>query len=310
MKGGLLSSSSQQQVEITPVAQITPAEVIGTEQPTGQQVLDGKVVGSIKHGTSNVSGWEVQGPRQVEGFDIIGDRFSVCQKLMQPGESFGSEPGAMMYMSNRIKMKARFAGLRFFSGEGLAKNRYTNEGSEVGYLGLSPNMPMAVVVPLDMTQMHSVNAKRGSYMGGAESVRVRPKLLPARSCLACCCGGLPPVIQSITGTGTALINAGGTVLKKELQRGEKILVDTDSVVAFQDGVGYDVRTVGTCITCCCSGEGCYNTELSGPGVVYLQSQSYEKLIKFLIKPRPRAGKKDKGGDAPEGAPPHSEEMAR
>ena len=64
-----------------------------------------------------------------------GDRYSVCQKILQPGASFGSEPGAMIYMSNDVKMRARFAGLRLFSGEGLAKNKYTNHGSEPGYIG-------------------------------------------------------------------------------------------------------------------------------------------------------------------------------
>mmetsp|Transcript_19373 Transcript_19373/g.51001 ORF Transcript_19373/g.51001 Transcript_19373/m.51001 type:complete len:208 (+) Transcript_19373:3-626(+) len=207
-------------------------------------------------------------------------------------------------------MRARFAGLRLFSGEGLAKNKYTNHGAEPGYIGLAPNMPMAIVVPLNMDELVSMNVKRGAFMAGDETVRVRPKLLPAASCAACCCGGMAPIIQGVSGNGTALLNAGGTVLKKVLQKGEQLVVDTDSVVAFQVSVGYDVRTVGNCVTCCIGGEGCYNTELTGPGTIYLQSQSYEKLIKFLTKPAPPTKNNGEGGGGGGEGAPEGEEMDR
>ena len=78
-----------------------------------------------------------------------GDRYSVCQKILQPGASFGSEPGAMIYMSSEVKMRARFAGLRLFSGEGLAKNKYTNHGAQPGYIGCVPH-----VRPTSVPRLH------------------------------------------------------------------------------------------------------------------------------------------------------------
>ena len=140
----------------------------------------------------------VLGKTQLPGeFVVSGDRYSVVNKLMQPGESYQGEPGVMMYMSDQIKMQARWAGWRAFSGEGLAKLRFTNEGGDVGYLGLTPNMPMAIIVPFDVTTMGSVNCKRGAFVAGNETVKVYPKVLPAASMTACCCGGMPPVIQQV-----------------------------------------------------------------------------------------------------------------
>lgn len=195
--------------------------------------------------------------------------------------------------------------MRVFTGEPLAKLKYTNTGSQTGFLGLMPHMPMAMVIPYDIGPTASLNCKRGAFMAGDESVQVRPKLLPARSALACCCGGMPPIIQHLTGSGTALLNAGGTVMMKQLGPNEKLMVDSHSVVAFTDGIGYDVRTVGTLVTACCGGEGCFLTELEGPGTVYVQTLSYEKLLNMLGGGG-GGGKKGGGGG---GAPP-SVGMAR
>ena len=107
-------------------------------------------------------------------------------------------------------------------------------------------------------------------MASEPGVSASYKSLPAKSCTACCCGGMPPLIQTLRGEGKAFLNGGGTIAKKELASGETILVDSDAVFAFQDGVGYDVKTVGGCMTCCFGGEGCFNTELTGPGVIYVQ----------------------------------------
>ena len=59
-------------------------------------------------------------------------------------------------------------------------------------------------------------------MAGDPTVKVMPKILPAASCAACCCGGMPPIIQEISGTGMAYLNAGGTMIKKDLAPGEEV----------------------------------------------------------------------------------------
>lgn len=282
--------------------------------PSDKAGLNGSLdVGAIKAGMSNLGGMEVMGitPGKEGEYGIMGDRYSVISKVLAPGQAMQMETGVMMYMSNDCKMKAQFGGWRMFSGEGLAKLKVTNEGSEPGYVGMSPNMPMSVVIPLDMQEVGELNCKRGAYLAGDPGIRVRPKFLQAASCMACCCGGMPPIIQSIGGTGTAFMNAGGTVVKKQLAPGECILVDSDAVVAFSNGISYDVKTVGSCLTCCLGGEGCFNTELTGEGsggYVYLQSLSYEKLIKMLIKAKGGKGKDKAGGG--DGAPPISDEMDR
>jgi uncharacterized protein (AIM24 family) len=218
------------------------------------------------------------------GYTVLGTRYSVVDKALQPGEAIMAERGTMMYMSEGVSMKTKFGGAAILSGEAIAKVQFVNDkGSGTAHVGLATNMPMAMVIPIEMARHDGrLNCKRGAFMAADPTVRVFPKFLPARSLAACCCGGMPPVIQELTGTGFAVINAGGTVLKQQLEEGQSILVSTDSIVAFTDGVGYDVRTTGSLLMCCCGGEGLFNTELTGPGTVYLQTVSYEKLTRQLV----------------------------
>jgi uncharacterized protein (AIM24 family) len=68
---------------------------------------------------------------------------------------------------------------------------------------------------------------------------------------------------------------------KNLQPGETMLVDTDSVLCFESSVQVDVKIVGGCVTCCCSGQGLFNTTFTGPGKVWIQSMSIDKMRKLF-----------------------------
>ena len=66
-------------------------------------------------------------------------------------------------------------------------------------------------------------------------------------------------------------------MEKVLAPGEPLLVDSSSMVAFSDTVHYDVRRTGGCLICCCGGEGLFNTCLTGPGLVIVQTMSRDRL---------------------------------
>jgi uncharacterized protein (AIM24 family) len=60
-----------------------------------------------------------------------------------------------------------------------------------------------------------------------------------------------------------------------------ILVDTESVLCFEATVRVDVKAVGGFLTCCCSGQGLFNTTFTGPGKIWLQSLSIDKMRKLF-----------------------------
>ncbi len=91
---------------------------------------------------------------------------------------------------------------------------------------------------------------------------------------ATCCGaGLGYCRQKLTGRddSIAFLNAGGTIVFKNLNPGETITIDKGSLVGFEDSARMGCRFNGNFFTCLCGGEGCLSTTLTGPGKVYMQS---------------------------------------
>lgn len=215
-------------------------------------------------------------------WDIVGEQMHILSVGIEPGQTVMLEPGSMMYMGPGVKVEVNCDNCcaRCLGGEACAVMEYTNEGSRPTYVGVTPSVP-ADVVALDLGQYDLVHARRGSFMsslGGG---------LPSFECewnpLLCCCAGFGccrQTISSETGQGTAFIQATGTVERKTLADGETLIVDTNSLVAWHNAT-LGVRTVGTCGACCCSGEGCCNTTITGPGTAWVQSMPWELFKRHM-----------------------------
>ena len=92
------------------------------------------------------------------------------------------------------------------------------------------------------------------------------------SLVTCCCAGFGPCRQKISGASDDIVflAAGGTLIYRKLEPNEQVIVDTRSVVAIEESVQLGITPNGQFCTCCCGGEGCFSTTLTGPGKVFLQ----------------------------------------
>lgn len=167
--------------------------------------------------------------------------------------------------------------------------RLNSHGNEAEVVSVAGNVPFGNLVGINLDALGGkFTAKPGKYFVSDPEVKVTASILRARSCLACCCGGMPPIVQRVQGLGYAflqgpnvcttllrfaepgfmLLNAycmpgGGSVMAKVLQPGETMVIDHRYIVGYTESMDIDVKQVGNCITCCCAGEGCYNTVLTG-----------------------------------------------
>lgn len=235
-------------------------------------------------------------------YEILGDDMQVITLEMQPDQVMISEPGTMLTMSKDIKTEVVWDDCcaRMCGGEPPMNVKYTNEG-EKGFVGFTPNMP-AKIIPMNLDQYpNGMNAQKGAYMSSQGQVKAGFSL---DCCSAtCCCSGMGCCRQKLEGDGVAFLNATGTVIKKELASGEMLVVDTESLVAWDAGVGLGVQATGGCCVACLGGEGCCNTTVTGPGDVWIQSMNLSKLKRSMgveITMRNQSG----------GAPITHEEMDR
>jgi hypothetical protein len=86
---------------------------------------------------------------------------------------------------------------------------------------------------------------------------------------------------------------------QNLQPGEKLLVDTESILCFESSVTIDIQWVGNVAAICCGGEGLFNTTMTGPGKIWMQSMSIDKM-RTLFPPKVSSSgggdSGDRGGD--------------
>jgi uncharacterized protein (AIM24 family) len=108
-------------------------------------------------------------------------------------------------------------------------------------------------------------------------------------------GGEGFIMQKLDGNGLAFVHAGGTVLKRELQAGQTLLVDTGCVVAYTPSVNFEIQYVGKVKTALFGGEGLFFAKLTGPGTVWLQSLPFSRLASRVFAAAPqRGGSKEEG----------------
>ena len=148
------------------------------------------------------------------------------------------------------------------------------------FVGLTPDFP-AKVVPVDLGSFGNSNivSKKGAYLSNIGDVEVNVNC----DCgvTGCCITGMGCIRQASKGNGTVFLEAGGTVLTRKLGEGEKLVVDSDSIVGFQDTVELGWQLNGGPLTWCFGGEGCCNLTMTGPGTVIIQSMSRGKYISAL-----------------------------
>ena len=103
------------------------------------------------------------------------------------------------------------------------------------------------------------------------------------------------LFRSLEGEGLAFVHAGGSLLKRELQAGQLLRVDTGCVVAYTPGVAFDIQYVGKIKTALFGGEGLFLASLSGPGTVWLQSLPFSRLASRIFAAAPqRGGSREEG----------------
>ena len=82
------------------------------------------------------------------------------------------------------------------------------------------------------------------------------------------------------------LHAGGTIIKRELQ-GDGLRVDTGCIVAFDEGIDYNIERAGNLKSMIFGGEGLFLATLRGHGTVWLQSLPFSRLADRIFQAAPQ-----------------------
>jgi len=214
-------------------------------------------------------------------YKIIGDDMQIVEIELDPNEGVRAEVGAMMYMEDGIQMNTGtgggvFSGFkRMFAGEGFFITSFVHTGRNKAHVAFGAPYP-GKIIPLDLGKMGGeFLVQRDGFLCAAQGVDI--DIAFTKKLGAGFFGGEGFILQRLTGNGLAFVHAGGTIVKKYLAPDERLRVDTGCLVALAPTVDYDIGFVGGFKNALFGGEGLFLANLTGPGVVYLQSLPFSRL---------------------------------
>jgi len=240
-------------------------------------------------------------------YQICGAEMQLVEVELDPNETVIAEAGSMTYMEQGIDFETKMgdgsdpeqgmlgklfsAGKRVFTGESIFTTHFTHRGSGKAKVAFSAPYP-GNIVALDMATLgERIVCQKDAFLCAALGTKIDISF--NRKLGAGLFGGEGFILQTLEGDGMAFIQAGGTVIKKELN-GESLRVDTGCLVGFTDGIDYDIQRAGNLKSMIFGGEGLFLATLSGHGTVWLQSLPFSRMADRILANAPSAGGSAKG----------------
>ncbi|MCQ2353986.1 MAG: TIGR00266 family protein [Clostridia bacterium] len=204
-------------------------------------------------------------------YEIKGGSFPVVICQLEDGEQMITEKGAMSWMSPNLEMKTSGGGIgkmfsKAFSGESMFQNIYTAHGSGMIAFGSSfPGRILTLEIGPGKEMILQKSAFLASEIGVDLSIHFNKRLGAGFF------GGEGFIMQKLSGNGIAFAEIDGDLVEYDLAPGQKIVVDTGAVAGFETSVSMEIQQVAGLKNKFFGGEGFFNTVLTGPGKVWLQT---------------------------------------
>jgi len=201
-----------------------------------------------------------------------------------------TERGSMSWMSPNMKMETTSNGGigkafgRMFSGESFFQNLYTAQGGP-GMIAFASSFPGSIRA-LDITPSQPMIVQKSAFL--ASEVGVELSVFFQKKFGAGLFGGEGFIMQKLTGSGTAFVEIDGHAMEYTLAAGQQIIVDTGYLAAMDATCSMDVVSVPGVKNMLFGGEGVFNTVVSGPGRVILQTMPISAVAGSLQRFLPSA----------------------
>ena len=224
-------------------------------------------------------------------YSIQGDTLPVVICELDAGEKIITEGGGMAWMSPNMKMETTGGGIgkmfgRALSGDTLFQNIYTAERTN-GMISIASSFPGSIKA-FEITPGNAMILQKSAFLASSRGVELsmhfRKKLGSGLF------GGEGFILQKLSGNGIAFAEFDGHVIEYELQPGQQIVIDTGHLAAMTATCQMDIQTVPGIKNMFLGGEGLFNTVVTGPGHVWLQTMPISNMAGALIPYLPTTNK--------------------
>ena len=223
-------------------------------------------------------------------YEIEGGSLPVVICYPEMGQTLCTQSGAMSWMSPNMQMQTNSGGGikkalgRLFSGDSIFMNEYTPQGGN-GMIAFASSFPGSII-PFEITNGNGIIVQKSGFLAMEKGLDL--SVFFQKSLGRGFFGGEGFIMQRISGEGTAFVEIDGYCKEYTLAAGESIIVDTGYLAAMSETCTMDIQTVKGIKNALFGGKGIFNTRITGPGKVYIQSMpiinTAQRLIPYLPQP--------------------------
>lgn len=174
---------------------------------------------------------------------------------------------------------------RMFSGESLFLNRYTAVGGE-GMIAFASSFPGSIL-PVEIGPGSGLICQKRVFL--ASEVGVELSIFFQKKLASGLFGGEGFIMQKLSGRGMAFLEIDGHVMEYQLAAGQSLVVDTGYLAAMSESCSVEIVAVPGVKNALFGGEGLFNTVVTGPGKVLLQSMPVSAMAGALRPFFPSSG---------------------
>lgn len=215
-------------------------------------------------------------------YQIIGEPMPVVTCTLNAGESMITERGSMAWMTPNMEMKTNAGGLgkafgRMLSGDSIFQNIYTAQGGP-GMIAFASSFPGSIRA-IEIRPENSVIVQKSGFLASEPGVNLSVYFQKRLS--GGLFGGEGFIMQKLEGSGMAFIEIDGFAVEYVLEAGQTMVVDTGNLAMMDSSCTLTAQMVKGVKNMFLGGEGFFNTVVTGPGRIVLQTMPISGVAKSL-----------------------------
>ena len=225
-------------------------------------------------------------------YQIQGDNMPIVVCALEDGESIVCEAGAMSWMSPNMQMETKAKGGvggffgRALSGESGFQNVYTARGG--GGLIAFTSSYVGNILAVEITPDKPIIIQKRAFLACTSGVQM--EVFFQKKLGTAFFGGEGFIMQKLSGSGTVFLELDGSVINYDLKAGEQMVISTGHLAMMDATVSMDVQQIKGAKNVLFGGESLFNTVVTGPGVVTVQSMPLSNLIGEIASKLPASNK--------------------
>lgn len=220
-------------------------------------------------------------------YEIKGGAMPVVECHLEPGEAMKCEGGAMVWMTDGLTMETKGGGIgkmfsKAISGENLFENIYRANVPGMITFGSSY---MGSIVPYELSGGREIICQKSSYLASTEGVE-RTTFFQGKVG-AGFFGGEGFIMQKMSGNGIVFVEIDGTAINYDLAAGQRMIIDTGYLAMMDATCTMEIEKVqGGLKNMAFGGEGLFNTVVTGPGRITVQTMPKSAFVSSIASMLP------------------------